>query len=385
VRVILGLALACVACRAPEPPTKGWQLTTDSVVRRALLTSAGVAILATDTAVIGVRDGREVWRYNVAHAPWLIALDDGTVLSRSDDGRVVALEAATGTVAWKLGVPIESETPLTAQDKDILGRFRYSAPRGAAVSGADRALMLVEDGRLYDLVPSQCVARTPRCSSLRGHIPVTFSGAVDLVDAGSVVVVSSVGEVLFTAPDGRIIARARVPGLFGGIATWPGAESATVALALDSTVVTLDLSRCKSAPPIALSAGCPECVSPPKGCVTASVAVAGVLPYPPALLGEGLVVNAVARTHVLGDAARALDLDGIGPVVAAPGGRARTVSAHATDRSLRLIELDATGVKREARLPFASPGLVISEEILLSVSGSKTLVAIGRDVALVEL
>ena len=35
-RVILGLALACVACRAPEPPTKGWQLTTDSVVRRAL-------------------------------------------------------------------------------------------------------------------------------------------------------------------------------------------------------------------------------------------------------------------------------------------------------------------------------------------------------------
>ena len=179
-----------------------------------------------DLALLAWADGREVWKVRLpapVSAPVAARLD--RVWAGLDDGRVLAIRLADGTIVWTkaLGSRVLGMTPI--DDRVFAGasdNFLYAlrAKNGGLAwrwrTGGDVAGYAVADARRVYFTSSDTMLRAldRRHGDLRWQRPLTTRAVDGPVLAGTQVIVAGVSPELraFRTSDGGMTASAPVPG-----------------------------------------------------------------------------------------------------------------------------------------------------------------------------
>ncbi|MEM9453061.1 MAG: PQQ-binding-like beta-propeller repeat protein [Myxococcota bacterium] len=368
----------------PTGPKPSWTFSFESEPRVLELADDGTVLAVAGVesdGLVGLRDGKVVWRKAGDHARWLLPVPGSPATwVAAEENRVVAFDPSSGKERWTASLP--------ALPEDDGGGM--PAVRTAAVSGQG-LLVLDGEGRFFLVNPERCASPpgTEGCVEAQGQLKREYLDSdVQLhVDAAGMRYVWEDDELrVFSAQMQRLMTIGAHDGLGQVILDDP-----RLVLLIDGDVVVLDPTRCHSGTPVAPSgwpqpgalvlseSECEGCVDPPEGCRTWRSFVRDSTYDRPALLDDGtVVVHAEEYTQAIADGTVRwkVGLGGQGPL-ATDGRRVFGVTGGLHEgEPPALLELDpTTGMPRwQSPLSVEDGASIYGDDVRL-VQGKGWLVA----------
>ncbi len=359
------------------PPPR-WSALLDEPLEALIVRPGGLVVGLTPGAVVGLSEGRTLWRAPLegGGAGWLVDAGGGWLLAGTRAGALVCLE-----------------------DRGGQERFRVALPQGAwAVEAArlgPRVLTLGNDGRLAWLAPDRCAPPGPGCLEPWRELQAAPPASVQPMRAGpgGLSLVTADERLHALEPTGRALFELEARRGLGEARLLPGER---IGLVVDGQLAVLRPAFCRSRGPLRLGLppqpeeGPPDLDvehAPPPGCVASLVEVPGVAAFPPAPLPEGgLALVAGPRLLVLDGRAerwRTEVLPVSGPV-ASPHGQLYLLCAGALpDAPLRLRALSATtGLSLWlSETPMPAAAAAAGHRPLLVLDGDRLVVGLGPHLA----
>ncbi len=279
----------------PPGPAPAWTYALEHEPRAIAVASDGTVIVVAD-ALLGLREGKVVWRKEGDFEGWLVALpgDRPTWVAGVED-RVVALDPISGAERWSAtlpGVPDAYEPEL----EPVRAHVKAATPLG------DGLLVGDAEARFFRIDPPRCLPERKggqgQCVTAEGALPdEMLESDTGLFVIGSLRYLWEDDVLRGFSADWRRQMSARAHDGLSQVAV----AQARLVLVVDEDLVELDPTQCRGesefAPsgwpqPGALAMGdeCEECSAPPPGCRRWRAYVEDVTGDPPALLDDGAVV-----------------------------------------------------------------------------------------------
>ncbi|MBL4685620.1 MAG: hypothetical protein JKY37_13580 [Nannocystaceae bacterium] len=280
----------------PAGPAPAWTFDLSQVPEALAITGSGHVIVLLEDSVMAVADGAQLWSVAVP-SPMALALPPaGTsepLLVLHPDG-VLGIQQ-DGTVAFRKALPTDDE--------------EAPAPKTLARLG-DGWLLGDADARFIRLQPSACAKTGRGCMTVVGALPEEY------FDRSTTLIPLADGSTLLWEEENLRHLDASFNALFDarGLDALDGVmpkTDGTIVAFFDNDLVTLDLTRCRSAAPFAPSSypqpnrlyfaddsACEDCKPPPPECLVARNYVKDGDGAEPAVTTDGAVVVRTADATV---------------------------------------------------------------------------------------
>ena len=281
---------------------------------RVSLASDGTLTALVKGAVVAVdAKGSELWRVEMEHEGWLLAMPNAILVGDREDHAIVALDPPSGTPSWRIAVPSVEE-------------YGERSTEGAVRIG-NRAYVAIADGRFLRVDPAAC-AKPPK---QKGCLETAFTMAgesfddVDMIAMGDHIVIGESNAIRRVSTKGEVTAHVHVRDGFGGFAA---AEDGKLAAVMDDELVIWNLAACPGTP-VGLSrkqgrmyirgeGECEDCTAPPAGCLVARSELSDVDSMAPQPLKDGSIavsnMDGPARVAPNGNKHWVSEVDSVGPM-----------------------------------------------------------------------
>jgi len=308
----------------PPGPPPAWSFRLEGEPRHAAMTSDGTVLVVGDE-LMGLRDGKAVWRKEGRFASWLLLLpgQPSTWVGGLED-RVVAFDPADGSERWSATLPAVTDGEDGDGSADDEGgepedgeleAFETKAEVQAATLHGGRLLVGDAAARFFRVDPARCAASSGSgsgkgkdkdkadagaCVTPDGRLvdEILESDAHLFVDENDKRYLWESGIVRAFAKDWRPLMTARAHDMLSSVTVAEG----RLVLIVDHDVVELDPTQCRGEATFAPSGWpqpgalvireadeCDECRKPPPGCRRWRVYLDDVTGEAPALLRDGAV------------------------------------------------------------------------------------------------
>ncbi|MCH9686137.1 MAG: PQQ-like beta-propeller repeat protein [Deltaproteobacteria bacterium] len=173
----------------PPGPSPAWTLDLDEAPRALAVHADGTAVVvggSTTEAVLGIRDGTQVWRTEDRAAPWLLPLSSEPATWVAAFGsRLVAFDPRTGTERWVAQLPPLPPVDDGWDDEDEPGAEELDVERGepspaimvAALHGQS-VIVGDAEARFFEVRPQACASSSPRAVA-DGKTPANADGKTE--------------------------------------------------------------------------------------------------------------------------------------------------------------------------------------------------------------